>query len=513
MSLRDVGLRVWRQDRRPRHEAVLPSTAEAVPGAAARPAASEAAWQWGAWLPSPRGQWLLLVSVLLLVDALATWTGLTLAYALRLSSGLLDYHATWDAGVYRALALVAVPMWVLWSAVVGLYRRDNLLGGMSEYRKVLDACTGGVMQLILVSFLWRDLALMSRGWLVLSWGLSVLLMLAGRFTVRRLAYRMRRSGWFRQRVLMVGANEQGVAIAEQWHRSRSSGMDVVGFLDDFKPVGTPVLNGTSVIGRPTALDEVAAQTRASEVVVVAGAIAWETFEEIVARAATPRGYVLRVSPGFYETLATGVAVTNKTFVPLFSIDRSRLVGLEAVAKTLLDYGIALPLLIPAAPLTLLLALLIRRLRPGQDLLARYRTVGQGGRPFTMYKLPSRPDAAASSLERRLYRTGLDKLPQLWNVVRGDMSLVGPRPRVLGEPSRACQDTARNLQTVKPGITGPWRVSGHWSSGDEYRDELYYVRNWTFWFDIQILLRSLLSGSRLGPPPAPGPCPGEELSDA
>jgi lipopolysaccharide/colanic/teichoic acid biosynthesis glycosyltransferase len=344
----------------------------------------------------------------------------------------------------------------------------------------------------------------SRGWLLLSWGLAFCLVGAERFLMRRVGYLLRRRGWLTARVLIAGANDQGCAIAEQWARAPTSGMAVVGFVDDFKPVGTPVVAGLQVLGRPSALDEVVRQTGAHEVVVVSNAVAWETFEEIIGRLSPRNGYTVRLSPGFYETLASGVVVTNKTFVPLFTVDVARLVGLDAALKLILDYGLGLPLTLLAAPFMAAIALGLRLSRPG-SVLDRYATVGQRRAVFTMYKFydgvtwtmatkkQTTAGAVASGprLERFLARSGLDKLPQLFNVLLGQMSLVGPRPRVLGaaddDPS-----TAYNFQAVKPGLIGPWVVSASWASGNEAQDELYYVRNWTIWLDLQILVQTVLS---------------------
>lgn len=431
-----------------------------------------------------RHQWLLFRLLMVLVDAIAIWGGLTAAYSLRIESGVLAYAATWDAHVYHTLALVCTPIWLLWSALLGLYRRDNLLGGLGEYRSVLDACTGGTLQLVLVSFLWRELGPVSRGWIILSWVLTGACLGVGRFLLRRIGYWLRGHGWFRDRVLIVGASEQGVAIAEQWLRSRRSGMQVAGFIDDFRPVGTPVVDGLKVLGRPRALAQIAHEVGASEVVVVAGATAWETFEEMVVHSTIKNGYKLRVSPGFYETLGTGVAITNKTFVPLYSVHGARLVGIEAWVKALLDYGLALPAVLVTAPLTAALAVALKVTDPQRPVLTSHRAVGLG-REFGLLKLRSSGSDAAGALERWLYRSGLDKLPQFLNVLAGHMSVVGPRPVVVGAGTLP-SGTVRNLATVKPGLVGPWLVNGHWSSGDEARDDLYYVRNWTVWLDLQIV---------------------------
>ena len=478
-------------------------------------------------------QWLILRGALLLLDALVVYGSLSLAYAVRIGSGLLAYSSTHDPVIYQRFTVVSVPVWLAVFALFGLYRRDNLLGGLDEYRRAVQACTTCILLIVLYSFFWRDGVQLSRGWLLLAWGLACLLLGVERFLLRRVGYLLRRRGWLTARVLIVGANDQGCAIARQWLRTPTSGMAVVGFVDDFKPVAAPVADGLQVLGRPSALDEIARQTGAHEVVVVSNAVAWETFEEIIGRSLARNGYTVRLSPGFYETLASSVAVTNKTFVPLLTVDEARLVGLDAWLKAALDYGLGLLLLVALSPLMAAIALGLRLSRPG-PVLDRYPTVGRHRAVFAMYKFfvptawappspqfwgargaqeappspqswgargaeetPSSPQswgargAEDRRLEHFLARSGLDKLPQLFNVLFGQMSLVGPRPRVLGadedDPNITC-----NFQAVKPGIIGPWIVSSAWASGDEAQDELYYVRNWTIWLDLQILVQTVLS---------------------
>ena len=106
--------------------------------------------------------------------------------------------------------------------------------------------------------------------------------------------------------------------------------------------------------------------------------------------------------------------------------------------------------------------------PSIPLCLRYSAYGMGRRPFTMLKVRSRPDGSA--LEQGLHRTGLDKTPQLLNLLSGRMSMVGPRPRLVeDEPGEG--NGVHNVHTVKPGIIGPWTISSHWISGDETQDEL------------------------------------------
>jgi lipopolysaccharide/colanic/teichoic acid biosynthesis glycosyltransferase len=448
-------------------------------------------------------QWRLLQALLLILDALVVWGSMTLAYDVRIASGFAEYYASYDPGVYRDFAIVAVPIWLLFFASVGLYRRDTLLGGVSEYERVVRASVLGILALITLSFFSLRALPLSRGWLLLAWAFACLLLCTERFTVRRLAYALRRRGWLMTRVLIVGANDQGSAIAEQWLHAPTSGMAVVGFADDFLPVGSSIVNGLHVLGRPSELDALARQTGSREIVVVASAVAWESFEEIILRAKQRHGFTVRLSPGFYELLATGVAVTNKTFVPLLTVNESRLVGMDAVLKRLLDYGLGLGLCVLLSPVIAAVALGLKWVNREDPVLDRYQTIGLGGVPFTMYKfhvrspeMPAGPEIAAiarpqapSGLERLLLRRELDKLPQLFNVLAGHMGMVGPRPRMAdGEVDNGY--AGHNLQSVKPGMIGPWTTPVDWRQADEAQGELFYVRNWTIWLDLQILFQTI-----------------------
>lgn len=185
-------------------------------------------------------QWAILVGALAVLDAVTVYASLTLAYTVRFSSGILAYSSTYDPGAYQRFTLASLPIWTLLFLVFGLYRRDVLWEGVVEYRNAIGACIIGVLAVITLSFFWRGTLPLSRGWLLLSLGFSILLLVSERFLVRRLGYLVRRRGWLTAKVLIVGANDQGSAIAEQWHANSSSGMCVVGFVDDFKPMGSPV---------------------------------------------------------------------------------------------------------------------------------------------------------------------------------------------------------------------------------------------------------------------------------
>jgi lipopolysaccharide/colanic/teichoic acid biosynthesis glycosyltransferase len=248
---------------------------------------------------------------------------------------------------------------------------------------------------------------------------------------------------------------------------------------------------------------------------VPNAVAWETFEEIVRGSVLPKNYTLRLSPGFYELLTTSVQVTNKTFVPLLTINEARIVDGDAWLKYVLDYGVAAFAGLLSAPIWIAIA--VGLWMKGKPVLARYCASGQNGKQFTMYKFntnypahlgsisrlgslvtpsagsgaPIAFEANESRMERLLYSTGFDKLPQFLNVLAGQMSLVGPRPQVLGGTASDVRELP-HLQALKPGMIGPWAVEQVWKHQDEDRDDLFYVRNWTIWLDLSPLWSTLAS---------------------
>jgi lipopolysaccharide/colanic/teichoic acid biosynthesis glycosyltransferase len=264
---------------------------------------------------------------------------------------------------------------------------------------------------------------------------------------------------------------------------------VVGFLDDFLPPGTPVVDGLTVLGHPGALETVVREHRVAEIVVVPGALTWETFQEIMERTAFADGLKIRLSPGYYDLLATTPRVAHRNFVPLMVVDRVRLAGFDAALKVGLDLG--------AGAVTLLLSLpVIALFTLGLWLAGRRRAfevtsfIGMGGRPFQAARFVR----GKRGLPRLLDESGLRRLPLLFWVLAGRMSLVGPRP-VPAEDRDRYKRWLPSLATVKPGVTGPWAVAPVASLEEEMRAALYYIRNWTIWLDLQILVQTALVALR------------------
>ncbi len=441
-----------------------------------------------------RNELIALSALWLVGDAIAIYVALNVAFNVRYS---IDWLPLVDRLVpiterYAIIIPASIPLWLILFAFNGMYDRRYLLSGLQEYSKVVIGCSLGILVLIVLSFAEPNLSV-SRSWLVFSWFFSILCVGAARFAIRRVVHLLRTRGRFLTRAVIVGANEHAQTIARQLAPATASGVQVIGFLDDYLPRDTRVIDDLRVLDRPTALARVARELRATEAIVVQGAIAWESFMEIITQSAFALDDLeIKLSPGFYEIMATGVRLSHDGFVPLLALEKNRITGFDALLKGLLDYSVALVSVVILSPLLALIAVLVKSIVHG-PVLEAHEVLGVREKPFTTWKFRTRNDQMKDHvLGYPLYRAGLDKLPQIFNVLRGEMSLVGPRPIPLYR-APVYQEWLPTLLTVKPGLTGPWVVDGAAvdSLEAEIRLDLYYIRNWTIWQDLQTILQTIL----------------------
>ncbi|HVS06614.1 MAG TPA: sugar transferase [Candidatus Dormibacteraeota bacterium] len=413
-------------------------------------------------MPKSRA-WRFLVSTLVVVDLACVLLGLKLAAWLA-SQPAFGGRGTPD----WSFILLILPIFSLIFVAQGLYDPQNLLGGTREYAAVFRACTYGLLAIVLVSFVTRWIV--SREWIVLSWAFSAALLGSGRFLIRRAAYQLQRRGHFTAKTIIVGANAHSLAVATQLSQN-GSGVRIVGFLDDYVPAGSVLGNGHRVLGGSSALMQVAARTHADEAIVVPQALPWETLQTVLTdAAAAPNGLRVHLPAGFYDLLTTRVGLSERNHVPLLTVKKARLTPLEAIFKSSLDYGLSILMLVLLSPVMALAAGWLRL--NGRSVIDRRRVVGQYGRPFALFSF--HPGGPASSIFIR-------KLPGLVNVLRGELSIVGPRP-MEGKDDRA----QTRLLSIRPGLTGSWRQV---SDADAQAVlDLYYIRSYSIWLDLQVLFQ-------------------------
>lgn len=459
--------------------------------------------------------WWLLSAGLMAIDAIGLVLAFGGAYALRFKAGVPALETPqYSSTFYASVALWSVPIWLVLFVCFRLYDRHLSVAGLQAYVRIANACTAGLLIEVMLSFLEVHLPV-SRGWLLLTWLLSILFVSCGRFGARRVLHRLRRQGYFRAAALIVGTNSESRALADQFLADPGSELRLLGFIDAAAPRGTPVVAGLTVLG---SLDDLAQVTRhlgVKEIIVASTAVSREHLLDLYRGIAHEPGVELRLSSGLFEILTTGMQVHEINNVPLATPGRVRIIGTDAVLKSSVDYLAAGAALLMLSPVMLVIGLLIW-IDSGRPIIHRRRVLGVSGRPFDAFKfrsmmlnaerrqrsqhipfaerrrqMKSGQDPRVTRVGRVLRRTSLDELPQLVNVLRGEMSLVGPRMIAPDERSRY-GEWQHNLLTVKPGITGPWQVRGRGDIPYEERVRLSmdYIRNYSIWRDLDILLRTI-----------------------
>jgi Undecaprenyl-phosphate galactose phosphotransferase WbaP len=345
--------------------------------------------------------------------------------------------------------------------------------------------------------------------------LSITLVGLERFMVRRVVFSARRSGHLLTPTYIVGANNEGIAIAEHLISAPIFGINVIGFLDDDINVGEEILPGIAVHGPTWRAEELCTKFGIERMIVATSGVDRDNLLGMFKQFVNVDDVAVWLSSGMYEMLTTGVRVQDIGSMAMISVNRVRLTGFSVFTKSLLDIFGATMGLIALAPLFLAIVIVMKRTDPG-PIIYRRRVVGVGGKEFDAFKfrtmvvnakevleeyLANNPEARkewelheklkddprVTKIGQFLRKTSVDELPQLVNVLRGEMSLVGPRMITRDEVKRFGQ-WDMNIFTVKPGITGLWQISGRseLTYEERVRLDMHYIRNYSIWLDIQIL---------------------------
>jgi lipopolysaccharide/colanic/teichoic acid biosynthesis glycosyltransferase len=422
--------------------------------------------------------WRAVAATLIVVDAVAVGLAVSGAYEARFRLQLVQLVP----GVEPASPWFVFPVFIAVSLLAflafGLYRMSGVGSGYEEYRRVAVACTASAVALITISYVDERIAL-SRGFLVVAWISSVGLVCGARFLVRRLVRHLARRGLRLRRLLVVGANQQAIAIAHEMESATASSY-VCGFLDEYRTKGE-LINGHTVLGEPMALYETATEIGATHALVVESALSWESLRFVIRSMHYRRTPEILLAPGMFDVSATPLHLSQLGSVLLLVPQASRIVGVEALLKRLVDLTIAVPTAIITLPAQAIIWLWLRL--EGREPLVWQRVRGQGG---TLMRLPSFDSDGLRSLH-------LSRLPYIWWVVAGLVSLVGPRPLVASEADRF-EPWADVLNALKPGLLGPWWLvsSEPMAVEKEIEADLRYARSYTFWMDLLIFCRVALA---------------------
>jgi exopolysaccharide biosynthesis polyprenyl glycosylphosphotransferase len=453
-------------------------------------------------------------AALVAIDVAAVNLAFYLAWFARYRLGLvrdLDPGNYVEHEVYVPLQISLSLFFAFVVGLRGLYRLPRAASALDDLSTIFTASGLSIMALFAGSTFVRYPA-ESRLTLIFAWVLMTALVVFGRAVYLWLLGALHQHGLGVVRTLVVGDNTVGRMIMQALAARPHLGYEVAGFLasDGLRDFGR-----FRRLGTPDELERVIRQELIAHVIIALPSASHEAIMRIVDHCRRD-GVQFRLVPDLYEMSLGRLDIDTVSGIPLMGLKEHAILGLNFLIKRVLDVAIALVLLALLSWLFLLLAVLIwledRRCSPffGQT------RVGRGGQEFTVRKFRSMlPDAEARLAEvlahnqaegpifkmrddpRRtrvgtfIRRWSLDELPQLWNVLKGEMSLVGPRPATPREVALYESWQLQRLETL-PGITGLWQVSGRSELGfsEQVLMDIMYIENWSLGLDLRILLRTV-----------------------
>lgn len=449
--------------------------------------------------------------VIAVLDALLIGACALVALYLRLSVPWFDPAQDPDALLMPAVGPV-IALWLVTLWASGAYRPRQWGSGVEEYRQVLNGSLMCFTAVSATAFLLRFP--LSRGFIFVLFLVGLPVLLLGRFVVRRVVQRIRASGRATTPVLIAGAKPvMGDIVAvlsrERWLGYRPIGVLTVGNEEPHTDIDLPV------VGNVNDVLEAVDSTGAQAVIFGAGSFRRGTDFNQMARQLESHAAQMIVVPALTDISAQRIKVLPVAGLPLMLVEKPRAEGALSRSKRVFDIVVAGLVFVLVSPVMLITALAVK-LGDGGPVIFRQQRVGRGGKVFECLKFRSmvmhadkireqslnalnESDGALFKIKKdpRITRVGkfirrfsIDELPQLVNVLKGDMSLVGPRPALEQEVVTYKSHVRRRLD-VRPGMTGLWQVSGRsdLSWDDTVRLDLYYVDNWSLVQDLAILAKT------------------------
>jgi exopolysaccharide biosynthesis polyprenyl glycosylphosphotransferase len=449
---------------------------------------------------------------LIVVDALMTTLAFILGYRLRLAIPFPSEPAHVAGFVsYLPMMVVQVASLILVFYANKLYHVVRATSRVDQLYAIFGAVSIGTVIAVAISALTFKNSVFEldypRAMILYAWGLTVGLVMLGRELHRRFWVQLRMRGLGRDRVLVVGSGEVAQVIIQKIRWSPYLGYDLVGVVngeDDATEVA-----GAPVLGPISDLPELIDRHKVDEVIL---ALPEGSSRHDMVRLVSmcQRGQVsIKIFPDLFEFITTGVTIDDLGGVPLLNVRDIQLRGWKLSLKRGMDLIGAAIGLVAVSPFLMLFALLIRLESPGPVFYCQER-MGLDGRPFQMVKFRSmrqdaeregpgwttKNDPRRTKLGTWLRSRNIDELPQLINVLVGEMSLVGPRPErpIYVQRFRSAIPRYMERHREKSGLTGWAQVNGlrgDTSIAERTKYDLWYVENWSLWLDIKILLRTFL----------------------
>ncbi|MCI9276898.1 MAG: undecaprenyl-phosphate glucose phosphotransferase [Lachnospiraceae bacterium] len=415
------------------------------------------------------------------------------------------------ASDYFALLGFIVPVYVLMYYACSVYAPKRTVRRRFEIYGIIKANTIGILTLIIILYMVVREINYSRSVMVIFYGFNVFLTSCFRLALRKGLRTIRSRGYNLKHILLVGYSRAAEEYIDRLKDNPQWGYEAYGILDNSIPAGTSY-KGVQVLGSLTNLETILPENRLDEIAITLPLRDYDCLGEIVSTC-EKSGVHTKFIPDYNSLIPSkpytedlmGLPVINIRYVPLTNTG-------NIIIKRIMDIIGSLAGILITSPVMLASALLVKLTSPG-PVIFRQERVGLHNRPFYMYKFRSmeqqapgeekkawtvRDDPRVTPVGRFLRRTSLDELPQLFNILKGDMSLVGPRPERPLFVEKFREEIPRYMvkHQVRPGLTGWAQVNGlrgDTSIRKRIEHDIYYIENWTFGFDIKIILLTFFTG--------------------
>jgi Undecaprenyl-phosphate glucose phosphotransferase len=470
---------------------------------------------------------------LVAMDAVSIAVALILAWYIRFKSGILNAP---EAGGYLTFreylkpVICIIPIYLFIYNIFNLYTPYRFKRIYEEFINILKANIAGILIFILVLFMFKKMDY-SRYLLFIFNGISIFLTTAERIFIRIFLRHVRKNGYNMKHILIVGYSPLTIELLKRIKRNKQWGYNVIAIIDDNKNLYKKDIEHSTLSEYKNAFEEVAASMQVAEDICVIDKLQFyldnyvidEVFITLPIDEYNKLGHIIntceksgirtQIIPDYYKYIPSKPYVEEVDGLPIINI---RYVPLDNLAnkmiKRFFDIIVSLISIILFSPIMLATALIIKLTSPG-PVLFRQERVGLNKKTFNMYKFRSmhiqkdeeekvqwttENDPRKTKFGSFIRKTSIDELPQLFNVLKGDMSLVGPRPERPFFVDKFKEEIPKYMvkHQVRPGITGWAQVNG-WR-GDtsiERRIEcdIYYIENWNFWLDIKIMFLTVFKG--------------------
>jgi len=451
-------------------------------------------------------------SLFIISDLLILSAAWVLSYFLRFTILLINIPVVGVPPFLHYLEFL-LPLWIIWALVsnrLKLYHSRRTDYHLKEHVDIAKSLTFTLLVLIAVIYLFKRFDF-SRLAFIYFWAVSFLGLNGLRFFIRKILRRLRKSGYNRRFGLIVGAGELGQQVLENIELYPELGIQIIGFLTNHKDEVGEKIKDVPIIGVYEKIDEILDKQKVDISFIALPVREYSCFEDLIKKV---HGHLseIKVVPGSYEFMGLRGGMDALGHLPIVSLQSSPLYGWDSVFKRLFDLILGGFILIAALPVMCMIGLLIKLTSEGPILYGQER-IGMDGLPFRMLKFRTmridaekesgpvwaeKDDPRRTKVGALLRKISLDELPQLFNVLKGEMSLVGPRPErpnfVEGFRDQISMYMLRHK--IKAGMTGWAQVNGwrgNTSLEKRVEHDLYYIQNWSIGFDLRILFMTFWKG--------------------